>query len=55
MGDAGDPLTVVDAHLRVKGVPHLRIADASIFPSALGVNPQITVMTSAITIARGTA
>ena len=44
MGDAGDPLTVVDAHLRVKGVPHLRIADASIFPSMISINPCLTCM-----------
>ncbi len=44
MGDAGDPLTVVDAHLRVKGVHHLRIADASIFPSMISVNPCLTCM-----------
>ena len=33
----------------------LYLADASIFPSALGVNPQITVMTAAAVIAQGVA
>lgn len=36
-------------------VPGLYIADASIFPSSLGVNPQLTVMTLAILIGRGVA
>lgn len=31
---------------------NLVIADASVFPTSLGVNPQITVMTTAVTIAR---
>jgi choline dehydrogenase-like flavoprotein len=39
-------------HWRIKG---LYVADASIFPSALGVNPQITVMSAATVIARGAA
>ena len=33
-------------------VKNLFLADASIFPSSLGVNPQITVMTASTTIAR---
>jgi choline dehydrogenase-like flavoprotein len=36
-------------------VRNLYIADASIFPTALGVNPQITVMSAALTIARAAA
>ncbi|MCE7870056.1 hypothetical protein DYH09_06715, partial [bacterium CPR1] len=31
---------------------NLVIADASVFPTSLGVNPQITVMTCASVIAR---
>src|SRR6185436_13803406 len=31
---------------------NLVVADASVFPTSLGVNPQITVMTTAVTIAR---
>ncbi len=44
MGDIHDPLTVVDAQLRVKGIHHLRIADASIFPTMVSVNPCMTCM-----------
>lgn len=33
-------------------VKNLYLADASVFPTALGVNPQITVMTTAVMIAR---
>ncbi|HZT98385.1 MAG TPA: GMC oxidoreductase, partial [Ktedonobacteraceae bacterium] len=42
MGNIRNPLTVVDAQLRVKGVNHLRVADASIFPTMTSVNPCIT-------------
>jgi choline oxidase len=44
MGDRNAPFTVVDAQLRVKGVRHLRVADASIFPTMVSVNPCITCM-----------
>jgi choline dehydrogenase-like flavoprotein len=44
MGTADDPLTVVDPALRVRGVGRLRVADASIFPAMIGVNPCITCM-----------
>ncbi len=33
-------------------VKNLIVADASVFPTSLGVNPQITVMTTAVTISR---
>lgn len=36
-------------------VKDLFVADASIFPTALGMNPQVTVMTAAATIAQGVA
>lgn len=40
-----DPATsVVDPAGRVWGWSNLRVADASIFPSSLGVNPQVTTM-----------
>src|SRR5258708_13630175 len=42
MGDRNAPFTVVDAQLRVKGVHHLRVPDASIFPTMVSVNPCIT-------------
>jgi len=38
---------VVDEQLKVYGYDNLFISDASVFPSAVGVNPQITVMTFA--------
>lgn len=44
MGDTRNPLTVVDSQMRVKGVHHLRVADASIFPTMVSVNPCITCM-----------
>jgi choline oxidase len=44
MGSAGDEKAVVDPALRVRGVNQLRVADASIFPSLIGVNPCITCM-----------
>ncbi len=44
MGDVHNPQTVVDSKLRVKGVNGLRVADASIFPSMVSVNPCISCM-----------
>lgn len=44
MGESQHPLTVVDAHLRVKQVQRLRVADASIFPDMISVNPCLTCM-----------
>ena len=39
-----DILSVVNPELKVYGVNNLRIADASVFPTMIGVNPNITVM-----------
>jgi choline dehydrogenase-like flavoprotein len=36
-------------------LPGLHLADSSVFPTSLGVNPQITTMTLATAIARGVA
>lgn len=44
MGANDHPLAVVDPQLRVKGVHRLRVADASIFPTMISVNPCITCM-----------
>ncbi|KAK8042113.1 hypothetical protein PG993_006636 [Apiospora rasikravindrae] len=49
--DAG----VVDARGRVWGTEGLLVADSSVFPSASGVNPMITVMAIADYIARSSA
>jgi choline dehydrogenase-like flavoprotein len=44
--------SVVDEHLRVHGYDNLFIADGSVFPSSLGVNPQETIMAFALRLAR---
>jgi choline oxidase len=44
MGAADDHNTVVDPALRVRGLERLRIADASVFPTMIGVNLCMTVM-----------
>jgi len=49
---ADKKLGVVKPDGETHEVKNLVVADASVFPTALGVNPQITVMTTAVTIAR---
>ncbi|GLZ44022.1 choline oxidase [Actinomycetospora sp. NBRC 106375] len=44
MGADGDPLAPVDPQLRVRGVDGLRVADGSIMPDLITVNPCITTM-----------
>jgi choline dehydrogenase-like flavoprotein len=51
MGD--DPArSVVDPDGRVWGWRNLHVADASVFPTSLGVNPQVTVMALGLTIGK---
>jgi choline dehydrogenase-like flavoprotein len=45
---ATDDMAVVDADGRSFSVPNLTIADNSTFPSALGVNPSLTIMALAL-------
>jgi choline dehydrogenase-like flavoprotein len=42
--------SVVDPSGLVWGTDNLHVADASVFPSSLGVNPQITVMACGLMI-----
>ncbi|RIA99780.1 hypothetical protein C1645_718038 [Glomus cerebriforme] len=44
--------SVVNPHGKVWQVDNLYIADASVFPTAVGVNPMITVMSTAYSIAQ---
>lgn len=45
--------SVTDAWGRVHGLPWLRVADASLFPDALEINPYVTIMALADRVAEG--
>ncbi|HEV3069882.1 MAG TPA: GMC family oxidoreductase [Solirubrobacteraceae bacterium] len=49
--DADPGRGVVDANLQVHGIEGLYVADGSVVPSSLGVNPQITIMALATRLA----
>ena len=40
--------SVVDSHSKFNGVDNMLVCDASVFPTSLGVNPQLTVMALAM-------
>lgn len=50
--DARPSHGVVDEHLAVHGVGGVHVADGSVVPSALGVNPQLTIMALATRLAQ---
>jgi choline dehydrogenase-like flavoprotein len=49
----GPGTSVTDAWGRVHGIPWLRVADASLFPDALEINPYLTIMALADRVAEG--
>ncbi len=49
--DAGDSVT--DSRGRVHGIPWLRVADSSLFPDSLEINPYLTIMALADRVAEG--
>lgn len=44
MGADDDAIAPLDARLRVKGITGLRVADGSVMPELVTVNPCITTM-----------
>jgi len=52
MGAEGDPMAVVDAELRVRGVTGLRVADASVMPTLISGNTNAPTMMIAERCAR---
>lgn len=45
--------SVTDAYGRIAGMPWLRVADASLFPDSLEINPYLTIMALADRVAEG--
>ena len=53
--DAAPALGVVDPAGAVHGYRDLYVADGSLFPSSIGVNPMMTIIAMAARVARGLA
>ena len=51
MGPASDPMAVVDARGRVRGIGGLRVVDASIMPDVIRANTNVTTIMIAERIA----
>jgi choline dehydrogenase-like flavoprotein len=51
----GDSAAVVGIDGQVRALPGLYVADGSLLPTALGVNPMITIIAMARRVARGLA
>jgi choline dehydrogenase-like flavoprotein len=47
--------SVTDSRGRVHGLPWLRVADGSLFPDSLEINPYVTIMALADRVAEGVA
>ena len=48
MGAVDDPMAVLDPQLRVHGLEHLYVVDASFLPSSTAVNPSLTIVAQAV-------
>ena len=53
MGPDADPLAVLDGECRVRGVPGLRVVDASVMPTIPRANTNLTTIAIAEKIADG--
>ena len=52
LAQAGYAHSVVNAKGRAHGMANLFVADASFFPTSMGVNPSLTIAANALRVAR---